>query len=196
MEIFNDLPAIWDFSWQQLEKAPHQKKNPWRTPVIANIIGGQASQRTVVLRRVDKKGRCLRFYADLRSAKISQKDEKISFSWLFYNAVKQIQLRVHTEGSVVSVEESDKIWDDLPVFARSPYASIQRPGSITAEPRDVLPPDFLTQTPAQTDAARVNFVAVDNWVTALEFLQLHRAGQRRARWSWEDNSWEGTWLIP
>jgi hypothetical protein len=196
MEILNDLAAIWNFSWQQLEKAPYQKKNPWRTAVIANINADQVSQRTVVLRRASKQERYLRFYTDARSAKISQKKEALSFSWLFYNATKQIQLRVQTQGRVVVVEESDKIWRDLPVYARSTYASIQPPGTIITEPDDGLPPDFLSRTPAQTDAARVNFLAVDNLVTELEFLQLHRAGHRRARWSWEEDTWQGNWLIP
>lgn len=195
MEIFNDLPVIWAFCWQQLEKAPHQKKNPWRTPIIANVAGNQANQRTIVLRRASQKERYLRFYTDLRSAKISQNDEKLSFSWLFYNAAKQIQLQVKTNGKVVAAEESDEIWRSLPVYARSAYASIPPPGTITTQPNDGLPTDFLTQTLAQTDAARANFVAVDNSVTAVEFLQLHRAGHRRARWSWEEDEWRGTWLI-
>lgn len=196
MKIFNDLPAIWDFLWLQLEEAPHGEKNPWRTPVLANVAGDQASQRTIVLRRAGQKERRLRFYTDLRSAKVSQKDEKLSFSWLFYDPIKKIQLRVQTQGMVVPDEEPDDIWRGLPVYARSTYASVQPPGTIIAQPDDGLPADFFVKTVAQTDAARVNFAVVDNLVTELEFLQLHRAGHRRARWSWKEDKWEGCWLIP
>ena len=83
MEIFNDLPAIWTYSWQQLEKASQENNHPWRLPVIANLTESQVSQRTVVLRKASQKERHLRFYTDNRSAKISQKDEKLRFSWLF-----------------------------------------------------------------------------------------------------------------
>jgi hypothetical protein len=196
MEIFNDLPAIWDFLWLQLEETPQEIKHPWRTPVIANVAGDQANQRTIVLRKVSQKERYLRFYTDFRSSKVSQKDEKLSFSWLFYDPLKQIQLRVQTQGMVVPDEESDDIWRSLPVYARSAYASLQPPGAIIAQPGDGLPADFFVRTIAQTDAARVNFAVVDNWVIALEFLQLHRAGHRRARWSWKEDKWEGCWLIP
>ncbi len=77
---------------------------------IVNIIGDQASQRTVGLRKASQKERRLSFYTDFRSAKISQKNEELSFSCLFYNEAKQIQLRVQTEEMVVSDEESDKTY--------------------------------------------------------------------------------------
>lgn len=196
MEIFDDLPAIWDFFWQQLQKAPHQKKHPWRTPVLASLDGDQVNQRTVVLRRVGQKERCLRFYSDFRSAKIRQKGEKLHFSWLFYNSSKQIQLRIKTEGAVVDTEELEKIWQGLPVYARSTYAATLPPGTAITYPSDGLPDGFFNQSTPETDVFRKNFAAVDNFITEIEFLQLHREGHRRARWSWEENEWKGTWLIP
>ncbi|MGH1435524.1 MAG: hypothetical protein ACRBG0_13825, partial [Lewinella sp.] len=159
MEIFNDLPRIWMYSWQQLEKASQEDNHPWRLPVIANLTGSQVSQRTVVLRKVSQKERHLRFYTDNRSAKINQKDEKLRFSWLFYNTINQIQLRVQSEGVVVSVEESGCIWRELPVYARSTYASIKPPGTIVSRPIDVLPDDFFSMSSLQTDTARANFMA-------------------------------------
>ncbi|WP_020534121.1 hypothetical protein [Lewinella cohaerens] len=196
MEIFNDLPAVWTYSWQQLEEASQENNHPWRLPVIANLTGSQVSQRTVVLRKVSQKERHLRFYTDLRSAKISQKDERLRFSWLFYNTVSQIQLRIQSEGVVVSVEEADRIWRGLPVYARSTYASIKPPGTIITRPKDALPAGFFTMSSIQTDAARANFMAIDNQVKELEFLQLHREGHRRARFVWTDGQWESNWLVP
>lgn len=196
MEIFNDLPAIWTYSWQQLEKASKENNHPWRLPVIANLTGSQVSQRTVVLRKVSQKERHLRFYTDNRTAKVRQKDENLSFSWLFYSTFNQIQLRVQSEGMVVSTEESDRIWEKLPVYARSAYASTKPPGTIITRPNDALPAGFFTKTAMQTDSTRANFMAIDNQVKELEFLQLHREGHRRARFVWRDGQWESNWLVP
>ncbi len=196
MEIFNDLPGIWMYSWQQLEKASQEDNHPWRLPVIANLTGSQVSQRTVVLRKVSQKERHLRFYTDNRSAKINQKDEKLRFSWLFYNTINQIQLRVQSEGVVVSAEESDEIWRNLPIHARSAYSSIEPPGTIITQPNEALPAGFFAMRLAQTDVARANFMAIDNQVKELEFLQLHREGHRRARFIWTDGQWESNWLVP
>lgn len=196
MEIFNDLHAIWTYSWQQLEKSSEENNHPWRLPVIANLTGGLVSQRTVVLRKASLKERRFRFYTDIRSAKIRQKDENLSFSWLFYSTFNQIQLRVQSEGMVVSADESDRIWEKLPVYARSTYASIKPPGTIITRPNDALPAGFFTKTAMQTDSARANFMAIDNQVKELEFLQLHREGHRRARFVWRDGQWESNWLVP
>ena len=62
MEVFGHLEQITAFVWDQLVKAPHQKRHPWRIATIANVVGQRVLQRSVVLRKAITNDRMLRFY--------------------------------------------------------------------------------------------------------------------------------------
>jgi pyridoxamine 5'-phosphate oxidase len=194
MEVFGDLAAIQDFSWQQLQKAPHQ-----RTPVLASMEEpATASVRTVVLRRAIPADRMLRFFTDSRSGKMKAVAAGYPLSWLFYHPQKEIQLRIVGLPQILLPAAADEVWSQLSVAGRSAYAATAAPGSRSSLPSDSLPPDFFDRPLNQTEAARENFRVIDTIVHSLEFLQLHRQGHRRARYTWDSGqaNWVGEWLVP
>ncbi|PSR14561.1 MAG: hypothetical protein DA408_05260 [Bacteroidetes bacterium] len=199
MEVFDDLAAIQDFSWQQLQQAPHQRKHPWRTPALASLEEAPTvGIRTVVLRRAIPTDRVLRFFTDGRSGKMKAVAAGHPLSWLFYHPQKEIQLRIVGWPQVLPPAAADEVWSQLSVAGRSAYAATAAPGSSSSLPSDSLPPDFFSRPLNQTEAARANFRVIDTVVHSLEFLQLHRQGHRRARFSWDADQagWVGEWLVP
>lgn len=195
MESFGHLEQIIPFCWQQLVKAPHQSRHSWRTAVIANLVGQRVLQRTVVLRKANASSRLLRFYTDLRSAKIQPLLKNNVFSWLFYDQRKQIQIRLQSEATLLEGAEADEIWTQVNPHTIKDYAAIAAPGTIVPAPNS----SFSTENKELLVAkARQNFGVVDCIVSELEFLQLHRDGHRRAIFHWDKRTdqWEGNWLEP
>ena len=190
MEVFGHLEQITAFVWDQLVKAPHQKRHPWRIATIANVVGQRVLQRSVVLRKAIKNDRMLRFYTDVRSTKIQPLPENDRFSWLFYDPRRQVQLRLQTTACLLDRERAAVLWEEIPAFARKDYASIVPPGTI----REELP----VAAADPLDGARKNFGVVDCTIEQMEVLQLHREGHRRAEFQWmsETQSWAGHWLVP
>ena len=191
MEVFGHLEQITAFVWDQLVKAPHQKRHPWRIATIANVVGQRVLQRSVVLRKAITNDRMLRFYTDVRSAKIQPLPENDRFSWLFYDPRRQVQLRLQTTARLLDSEQAAELWEEIPAFARKDYASIAPPGTI----REELP---LAAAAGPLAGARQNFGVVDCIIEQMEVLQLHREGHRRAEFQWmsETQSWAGHWLVP
>lgn len=195
MEVFGQLDQILKFTWSQLAIVPSQKRHPWRTAVVANLVGQRVLQRTVVLRKAVANRRLLRFYTDIRSAKIQPLPENASFSWLFYNPRKQIQVRLQSQASIVTGELAQEIWKRVNPHTFKDYATISAPGMPSEGPNAVIHP---TEEELLLEKARQHFCAVDCTVAEIEFLQLHRSGHRRAQFLWEEEKqqWSGNWLVP
>ena len=195
MEVFGHLNNIQEYVWQQLSKAPHQKRHPWRTAVIANLVGQRVLQRTVVLRVARASSRLLRLYTDTRSTKIQPLPENDSFSWLFYDNRKQIQLRVQTRAHLITGTEAAEIWATVNPYTIKDYATIAAPGTPSDQPADYYPEQNEEKL---RELAQQNFGVLDCFVEEMEFLQLHREGHRRARFWWDldQQAWQAQWLVP
>ncbi len=195
MEVFGHLDHLREFVWQHLLKAPHQKRHPWRTAVIANVNGQRVLQRTIVLRKVGANSRLLRFYTDTRSIKIQPLPDNDAFSWLFYDARKQIQVRAQTNARLLLSSETAEIWPAVNPHTFKDYAAIAAPGTPQELAEGYYPKEDELALAA---AAKENFGVVDCTVQEMEVLQLHREGHRRAQFWWEENeqAWQGQWLVP
>lgn len=195
MEVFGQLDQILDYAWLQLAKAPNQKRHSWRTAVVANLVGQRVLQRTVVLRKAILNKRLLRFYTDIRSTKIQPLPENDSFSWLFYDARKQIQLRLQTRAELMTGAKAQEVWQYVNPYTIKDYAANSAPGVPVEGPEANL---YATDDTVLMEQAKQNFAVVDCIAYEMEFLQLHREGHRRALFRWEDTSsnWKGTWLVP
>lgn len=195
MEVFGHLDQILDYSWSQLANAPNQRRHSWRTAVVANLVGQRVLQRTVVLRKAIASKRILRFYTDIRSTKIQPLPNNGSFSWLFYDPRRQIQLRLQTEASLIQGDDAAEIWERVNPHTLKDYASISAPGTVFDGENELLHPPNEKELFLR---ARENFVVVDCLAAEIEFLQLHRDGHRRARFTWEETKgqWDACWLVP
>ncbi len=195
MEVFGHLDQILDYSWSQLANAPNQRRHSWRTAVVANLVGQRVLQRTVVLRKAIASKRLLRFYTDIRSTKIQPLPNNGSFSWLFYDPRRQIQLRLQTKATLIQGDEAQEVWGRINPHTIKDYASISAPGTVVESGSVPLYPRSEQEL---LQRAKENFVVMDCKADEMEFLQLHRDGHRRARFTWEEEAgqWNASWLVP
>ncbi len=169
--------------WTELGRAALDRHHAWRTPVLATAgEDGRPHARTIVLRETDAKTSYLHFYSDGRSAKIAQLSERPDAQLVFWSKRLNWQLRVevcieiHAAGPAV-----DSVWARVSQSpAAADYLSPSAPGSA------------LSAAQLLTTPSRHHLVVLSAKVHEIDWLELARAGHRRARLS--TVSWE--WLTP
>jgi hypothetical protein len=169
--------------WQELVRAAAQRQHPWRLAVLATAdADGHPDARTVVLREAHLEQHELVFYTDARSPKVAQalmRPDAVLVMWsaeLGWQLRLQVRLRVETSGLAVSSR-----WARLKMTpAAHDYLSPLPPGSMLEH----VPPER---------ASREHFAVVAAQVVMMDWLDLDRAGHRRARFG---PGRQACWLQP
>jgi pyridoxamine 5'-phosphate oxidase len=182
------LPEILTAVWQTLSRASHDKHHTWRTPALATVGPLGADARTVVLREVDTQTQELRFFSDSRAEKIAQLQAQPQALLLMWSPQISWQLRlrakitVQTEGLAVSSR-----WARLRLSpAAQDYLAPLAPGSLCQTPGGS--PEPATQISEQ----RHYFALLTAQVLAIDWLELHASGHRRAMFDEQG----ARWLVP
>lgn len=172
------LPEIDAAIWAELNAALHTRGHAWRQAVLATTDGTAADARTVILRDVDAAERTLTMYTDERSAKVRQIGSHPRGTLVLWSALLgwqlrlQVQLAVESEGLTVSSR-----WARLKMTpAAQDYLSPWPPGSVVTTPR----PERGT---------RDFFAVLTASVLAIDWLELHAEGHRRASFSATGQHW-------
>lgn len=167
-----DLPALRAACWQQLQQAAHDRGHDWRVMTLATAAAGVADARSVVIRDVLPGEQQLVFYTDSRAPKVQQalaQPRAVLLAWsrtLSWQLRLQVLLQVQTEGLEVSSR-----WAQLKL----------RPGA--QDYLSPLPPGAVLSggaPPPPERASRAHFAVVTAQVLALDWLELHADGHRRA----------------
>jgi general stress protein 26 len=171
--------------WKELGRASQDRHHAWRTPVLATVGNdGAVNARTVVLRGVDVASQTLQIFTDRRSPKVQEIVNESKAMFVFWSARLNWQLRVRvcitnqTSGPQVEahwqrIQQTAAAADDLALLA---------PGSPRPEPFSALP------LPQQSN----HFALLIAQVSEIDWLELGRAGHRRAHLT--QQTWE--WLTP
>ncbi|RZT95226.1 pyridoxamine 5'-phosphate oxidase family protein [Rivibacter subsaxonicus] len=173
------LEAIEVAIWRELRCASDDRHHEWRTPVLASVDAALgADARTVVLREVDADAKQLRLYTDARSAKAAQIAAEPRVTLLCWSPRLQWQLRLRGRAGLVLDESMLRSrWERLrDSAAASDYLSPRPPGSVLAGATD----------PPGTEA---HFAIIELQVDAIDWLELHRAGHRRALFDGDGARW-------
>jgi hypothetical protein len=172
------LEAIEAAVWAELAAAPHDKHHGWRLAVLATVDGERADARSIVLRDVEFDTRSLVFYTDARSPKVRQFEAHPQATLVMWSQPLGWQLRLRvslaleTSGLAVSSR-----WARLKMTpAAQDYLSPLAPGS----PLD---------RPNIERGTREHFAVVTAKVDAIDWLELHAAGQRRALFDGSGRRW-------
>jgi len=172
------LETIESRCWQELVACVSDKTHPWRTPVLATTDGERAHARLVILREADASTRELMFFSDSRSPKLGQMRGHPGATMVVWSAEHGWQLRIevtltpYTDGLVTSSR-----WARLKLSpAARDYLSPLPPGA----PVDQLMPDR---------SSREHFAVVIARVDAIDWLELHADGHRRARFDAAGARW-------
>ncbi len=155
--------------WAELGACLHVRGHAWRQGVLATTDGTAADARTVILREFNAESRELTAYTDARSRKVQQIGSHPQGTLVLWSAPLgwqlrlQVQLAVETEGLAVSSR-----WARLKMTpAAQDYLS-------------PLPPGSVITTPVPERGTREFFAVLTARVQAVDWLELHADGHRRA----------------
>jgi hypothetical protein len=164
--------------WAELSAAVHGKGHPWRVGVLATVDGERADARSVVLRDIEATARTLLVYTDSRSAKAQQVERQPLGTLVLWSDPLgwQLRLRVQLMLQTSGLEVSSR-WARLKMSpAAHDYLSPLPPGSTVAHP--------LPQR-----GSRGFFAVLAAEVQAVDWLELHAEGHRRAIFDAEGRRW-------
>jgi hypothetical protein len=172
--------------WAELTAAVRDKAHAWRTPALATVgtLDGEpvAEARTVVLREVNAEAQRFVIYGDTRSAKFEQLAQRPLGTLLFWSRDLSWQLRCRARFEVLTEGlELASRWARLRLSpAAQDYLSPLPPGA----PLPDAPVDAVA-----LPIERGHFGLLSAQVTALDWLELHADGHRRARFGAEGAAW-------
>ena len=180
--MIKTLPLIHQACWQELAAAVSQRDHGFRLMGVATVNGDAADLRTVVLREVQPDQRTLLFFTDARTPKVAQIQAHPGATLMVWCARLgwQLRLRVRLEVETSGLAVSSR-WARL---------------SMTPAAQDFLaplPPGSLLQAIQPDRASRAQFAVVSAQVQAIDWLELHTAGRRRAQF---DAIGNGQWITP
>jgi hypothetical protein len=176
------LSLIHQACWLEVERAAHQREHAFRVMGLATLDGNVADLRSVVIREVDAADRTLVFFTDSRSPKVAQMRAQPLATMLTWcpNLGWQLRLRVRLDVETSGLTVSSR-WARLKMTpAAHDYLSPLPPGTIT----DRFEPER---------ASREHFAVVSAQVLAIDWLELHADGHRRALFDADGN---GQWVTP
>ena len=164
------LSAIEAAVWRELEAAPHDKLHPWRTPVLGTTDGVVGDARTMVLRELRVAERQLLMFTDSRSFKAAQIAAHPLGTLVMWSEALGWQLRLRVRlGLEVDGLAASSYWTRLKLSpAAHDYLSALAPGSVIDQAHGPL-------------GERAHFALVEATVLAIDWLELHELGHRRAR---------------
>lgn len=198
-ENISTLDDVLNSSWRILHNGVRNSKHPFYRPTLATMDGNKPEVRTVILRGFSEKDRTLICYCDARTPKVSQIRGNPNVSWLFYHPEKRIQLRLSGTASVHTNDKTaESQWEKVRLTSRINYCSGTPPGSPTEKPT-LDPSSFLRdKAPKLLDhpEARKNFAVIVCRFDQMDWLLLKLTGHIRAKFHWEDNRIDASWVIP
>lgn len=185
-----ELNAIHEDAWRRLAEGKAGRTHPFHTAAVATTSpDGGPTVRTVVLRRVDVVPRVLMFHTDCRSPKFAMIAARPHVAWMFYDPAEHLQLRLRTTATLHTADDlAEQQWSGVADSARACYQDPVPPGS-------VIPTMYRNEQQWQ-EAGRDNFAVVRCGVDEVDWLFLHHAGHRRARFTYAGGQVAGEWLAP
>ncbi len=178
----NDLGALRERCWRELERAASDPEAPMHRTVLATTgLGGGAEARTLVLRHANADRAELGIQVDAASTKVAEIRANPLATLLFWDPGTALQIRARLRLAVDA--ETRAIWDGLSEDARSNYGGTPPTGA------PIPAPDAYDKVP---DPSRL--VRLVGEIDSMDVVYLGPA-HRRALFARKDG-FAGTWLAP
>jgi len=170
----------------ELRKGVKKKGHPFRYFTLATIgVDKYARLRTLVLRKVSE-DLMLTFFTDKRSKKIIHIKENKRVSLLFYNSEELLQIRLQGIATIQNnPDQLKRLWNELGPKSKKSYTTKKAPGSEIDKPNSL---EYLKEGDY--------FTAVEIEPFKIEYLKLASPEHLRIRFSKDDHSWKGEFLVP
>lgn len=184
-------------SWEKLQQAKQGKAGS-RYITVCNFADNYPNAYTVVLRDVLPDNDQIVFHTDVRSEKVDEIKSNPNLTVVYYDDADHIQVVLKAEATIHYQDDIAKQhWQQSGFKSRRNYLTQQAPSSPLNEEGSGL--EYLGEQnfDSSDPAGYENFAVVMLDITALEYLQLNKEGNRRARFRNEQRSgWIGEWITP
>ncbi len=164
--------------WLELERAVHERDHGWHLLTLASVAGERADARSVILRDVWPDERSVVLYTDDRSPKVAQLKARPLGTLVGWSVALSWQLRLQVTLEVQT--------DGLDVSSR--WARVKHSSS-AMDYLAAVPPGTPLEHHTLQRGSREHFAVVVAQVTAIDWLELHADGHRRARFDAEGPRW-------
>ena len=180
---FRDAAGVAGRVEAHLSEGLRDSRHPFHWPSLATVgAGGTPASRVVVLRGFDAANHTLTVHTDSRSAKVTELTANPRATLLFYDHSAQFQVRAVVTVALHCMDElAEAEWRSQRDSGRANYAEPHPPGvELDADaPVEPAPP-----VAADDRAKFAQFTVLVCEIEAMDLLELHPAGHRRARLSW------------
>ena len=193
------LNEILESSWKLLHDGVRDFRNPFHHSTLTTIDDNKPQVRIVILREFSEKNRTLICHCDSRGPKVLQIRDNPNVSWLFYDPKKWMQLRLSGTASVHTDDNTaESQWEKVRLPHRINYRAEIPPGSPTGKTSSGLPHFLREKAPKLFDVSegRTNFAAIVCQFDEMDWLLLKLTGHVRAKFHWQDNRMDASWVIP
>lgn len=196
---WNTLENVLNGSWALLKRGVDDFNDPFHWPVLGTTGKDGSQLRTVILRQFILPDRVLVCHADARSAKVQEISDSDRVSWLFYHPDRKVQLRI---SGYAALHRNDQLaneqWKSTKITSRFNYATNEPPGTPIDKPSSGLSDLFRNKVPTllESETYRKNFIAIACQIEHMDWLILKKLGNRCARFDWDGQGLNATWLVP
>ncbi|CAD9217546.1 Pyridoxamine-phosphate oxidase [Burkholderia cenocepacia] len=191
--ISESLAQTYDRLWSCLESGINVQRSPFTMLQAATLgLDGAPKVRTIVLRHVNRVERVLSFHTDARSAKVVElrRDPRLSIVANDLDAL--VQIRAEGVASICDDEAQRRaIWEASRPHTLLLYRAPLPPGTPVVSPEAA----HLDSTAPAADGYE-NFCLIHMTVTRIDWLELARAGHRRAVFELNERGYEARWIAP
>ncbi|MEK2605366.1 pyridoxamine 5'-phosphate oxidase family protein [Burkholderia arboris] len=188
------LAQAYDRVWSCLESGVSMNRSPFTMLQAATLgLDGAPKVRTIVLRQVSRADRVLSFHTDARSEKVAElrRDPRISIVANDLDAL--VQIRAEGVASICEDEAQRRaIWESSRPHTLLLYRAPLPPGTVIDSPEAAQ-----IDGTAPTGDGYENFCLIRMTVTRIDWLELARAGHRRAVFDLNGKSgYAARWIAP
>ncbi|MBJ9752980.1 pyridoxamine 5'-phosphate oxidase family protein [Burkholderia cepacia] len=190
------LAQTYERLWSCLESGVSAQRSPFTMLQAATLgIDGAPKVRTIVLRQVNRADHVLSFHTDARSEKVAElrRDPRIALVACDLDAL--VQIRAEGVASICDDEAQRRaIWQSSRPHTLLLYRAPLPPGTPVESPEAA----HVSASPRANpdDDGYENFCLLHVSVTRIEWLELARAGHRRAVFDLHEGGCEGRWIAP
>lgn len=187
MEVLSNPDAYFVRVHQEMRRAYIKKKHPFRIVVLTTFGNEYPKSRNVILRNYSA-DHTLEVYTDSRSNKVAELIQNPKSSLLFWDAKKNIQIRINTRAEIVhNNPTTEAIWKKLAPRQREEYLK-KEPSGKTIE----TPKEFHNHLEEESNHFSIIQCTPYYW----DILHLSSEGHRRVGVKQEVQSWAAEWIMP
>lgn len=187
------LAQMYDRAWSCLESGVSVQRSPFTMLQAATLgLDDAPKVRTIVLRQVSRADRVLSFHTDVRSEKVAElrRDPRISIVANDLDAL--VQIRAEGIASICEDEAQRRaIWESSRPHTLLLYRAPLPPGTAITSPEAAH-----IDSAAPSGDGYENFCLIHMTVMRIDWLEIARAGHRRAVFDLNESGYEAGWIAP